>query len=199
MRDNFFGRPVGVLGEGHGTNAATELHRPNYVVGLGVDNTDDAGCQGAGNDIFAVGSHVNVVHRALHRNALHLRESDGIDDIDRAGGLCDAYVHAPAILGDIEVIGPAAQRNPLSHLQGTRIDQVQSFSGLLRDVDTASIGSDDNAVGNFDIVDDPDHAVRARVDDVHAVSRRVRLDYSGLVVCCYCHEGCRQDQACHRR
>ena len=46
-------------------------------------------------------------------------------DVERARRLRDADIDAPAVLGDRHVVGPAAQRNPLAHLEAPPVDDVE--------------------------------------------------------------------------
>ena len=170
------GRSVRILLERDRTNAPLELHRPRHPFRRLVDDRQRASGNRTGDDELAVRRHVHVVDAAFGADALHARQRAGVDDVDRAGAGDDGGVDALAVLADPDVVRMVRQRNVLGDFQRLQVRHVERRLRLVGDVEARAVRRCRGAVVDLDVLDLADHLVRRRINQHHAVARRVGLD-----------------------
>ena len=176
LNEDPLGRAVGIGGERHRADAQVLVEHPRRLIGLRVDDVDRLALNGTGHDILAVRRDVRVVDAALGRKRLDVLQRGGVDHIDAAGRLDDADVDPLSIGSHRDIVGVAAQRDAVGHLQRLRVDDVERAVRFVAHVDPGALRGDRDAVVHFDPFDHSHHLVRDGIDDVDRVSSAVGLD-----------------------
>src|SRR6267142_3907948 len=113
---------------------------------------------------------------ALGRQRLDALKRRGVDDVHAARRLDDPHVHALPAATDRKIVGMAAQRNLLDHLECLAVDDVERAERLVADVDAAAIWCDCRTMVDLDPVNLSDDFVRLGIDDVNVVACAVGLN-----------------------
>ena len=166
----------GAVGSGldcHRTDALVERELPGNLVGREIDDGQDAGADRAGDDIFAVRRHVDVVQAPVDGNALDPCQRRGIDDVERAGTAGDADDDAAAVLRHCDIVGVVAERHLLDQLAALAVECVEGRVGLVADIDPGAVGREGDAVRSLDPFDRLHRLVGGGVDGMDAVARAV--------------------------
>ena len=108
-------------------------------------------------------------------------ELDRIDDVERARLLCDGDHDAP-VLGDRDVVGPAAERDFLGELAGLLVEDVERVVGLVADIDPGTVRREGDAVRGLDAFEPRYHLVGGGIDHVDVVAAAV----GGIDTNCIC-------------
>src|SRR6202163_1631019 len=85
LNENAAGRAVGICLKGHRAYWAVELDFPCHLLAVEINHSGSFVFQRTTDSIFAVRCDVDVVHGAIHGNALYLLERGRVDYIEDAG------------------------------------------------------------------------------------------------------------------
>ncbi len=114
--------------------------------------------------------------RALGRQGFDVFQNARVNHVDAAGGLDDTDVDAPPIGGHGNIVGVAAQRNALGHLQSRAVNYVECAFGFIADIDAAAVGGHRHPVVYLDPLDHADHFICGGIDHINVVTGTIGLD-----------------------
>ena len=160
--------------------APAEVERPDRLVDGGVDDGQSASADHPRGHMPPVGRHEHVVHRSQGRDRLDDLALLQVHDIHATAILYDRDVDLPAIVADGDVVRPSRERNPVRDRHDVRRHDLQRAVDLVAEVEDAPVRLRRDTVRLRDPLDDLHDLVRGRVDDVHVVAGRVRLDDSHI-------------------
>src|SRR5262249_8702298 len=147
------GRAVRAGLDRHRAHPEIEWQLPYGNLALEIDDGQKLARDRAGDQVLAVGRHVDVMQPAIHQDALGPRQRLGVDDVDGAGPARDADQDAIAVLGDRDIVGVVAQRHFLDQGPALAVEHVERAVGLVADIDPRAVGRGRDPMGRLDALD----------------------------------------------
>src|SRR5229473_3420724 len=110
---------------------------------------------------------------AIDRDGFGKNRRGGVDHVKGALRRADPYEDATTILGDGDIVWPAAQEHFLQNLTALAIHDVEHAFRFVADIDSCAIGRKGDSMRQLYAMNHLDDSVGCGIDNIDCVSRAV--------------------------